>query len=59
MIFTTGILMAICGFFIGHLLGDSRRSVYNKFDYVACTLFVFGVLGMLSSIFTITWRYMP
>ena len=59
MIFTIGILLAIFGFSIGHSFGDHRKSVWNKFDYVASSMFVVGVLLMLSSILTITWRYMP
>lgn len=59
MIFTLGLIMAMIGFGIGHTFGDPRHYVFNAFDKVACILFILGVLGMLSSIFTITWKYMP
>jgi hypothetical protein len=59
MMFTIGILMAVFGFAIGHLFGDKRLRTWNKFDYVASTMFVVGVLLMSSSVLTITWRYMP
>lgn len=59
MMFTIGILLAIFGFSIGHLFGDKRLSTWNKYDYVASTMFVVGVLSMMSSVLTVTWRYMP
>ena len=59
MIFTLGFIMAMIGFGIGHLFGDPHRHIFNKFDYIACIMFILGALGVLSSIFTITWKYMP
>jgi hypothetical protein len=59
MIFTIGALLAIAGFCIGHLFGDRNRYVYNFFDIVACTMFVGGMGLVFTSIFTITWTYMP
>lgn len=59
MIFTIGCIMMMLGFSIGHLFGDPHSRVFNKFDYVACIMFILGALGLLSSIFTVTWRYMP
>jgi hypothetical protein len=59
MIFTIGCIMMMIGFVIGHSFGDQRLSVWNKYDHIGVWMFVFGVLGALSSIFTITWKYMP
>ena len=57
--FTVGSILAMAGFFIGNVFGDARRHVYNFFDIVACTMFVGGMGLVFTSIFTITWTYMP
>ena len=59
MMFTVGSILAMAGFFIGNVFGDSRRHVYNPFDVIACTMFVGGMGLVFTSIFTITWTYMP
>ena len=59
MMFTIGVAMMILGLAVGHLFGDARRNVFNPFDIAASTLFVLGLISVLSSIFTITWKYMP
>ena len=59
MMFTTGIILAMIGFFIGHVLGEPHRHMYNRFDYIGCTMFVGGAGLVFASIFTITWTYMP
>ena len=59
MIFTTGLIMCMVGFAVGHFFGDERAHVFNQYDIVACLMFILGVLGMMLSIFTITWKYMP
>lgn len=59
MMFTIGCIMMMLGFSVGHILGDPHRYTYNKFDYLASVMFVSGILFVLSSIFTVTWRYMP
>ena len=59
MIFTLGCIMMMIGFAIGTLFGEHSTRRWNKYDYLAAIIFNFGVIGVLSSIFTITWRYMP
>lgn len=59
MIFTIGCIMMMIGFAIGHSFGDQRLRVWNAYDHIGVWMFVFGFLGVLSSIFTITWRHMP
>jgi len=59
MIFTIGCIMMMLGFFIGHLFGEHSVRLWNKHDYLGAALFNIGALGVLSSIFTITWKYMP
>lgn len=62
MIFTIGCIMMMLGFAIGHLFGDQMPRPYtrwNHYDRVGVGMFVIGFFSVLSSIFTITWRYMP
>jgi len=59
MMFTSGVLLAMVGFCIGNWFGDPRRRIYNPFDIIACTMFVGGMGLVFTSIFTITWTYMP
>jgi hypothetical protein len=62
MIFTIGCIMMMIGFAIGHFFGDPMPNPWgrwNKYDYVGAVMFVLGFLGVLSSFFTVTWRYMP
>ncbi len=59
MIFTIGCFMMMIGFAIGTLFGESNVRLWNKYDYIGAIVFNFGVIGVLSSFFTITWRYMP
>ena len=59
MIFTIGCIMMMLGFFIGHLFGEDSVRLWNRYDYLGAVLFNIGGLGVLSSFFTITWRYMP
>lgn len=62
MMFTIGSILMMLGFLIGHTLGDPMPSAFgrwNKYDYIGVSMFVVGLLLVLSSIFTITWKYMP
>lgn len=59
MIFTIGLISMMLGFAIGHLFGDRLPWAWNRYDYVGSALFVFGFFSALSSVFTITWKYMP
>ena len=59
MIFTIGCIMMMLGFTIGHLFGNTSPRTWNHYDRVAVAMFVIGFFSVLSSIFTITWRYMP
>lgn len=59
MIFTTGVIMMMLGFAIGHLFGEDNVRKWNVYDYVGSSMFILGVIGVFCSIFTITWKYMP
>lgn len=59
MIFTIGCIMMMLGFTIGHSFGAASLHEWNRYDYIGSSLFVLGFFSVLSSIFTITWRYMP
>jgi hypothetical protein len=56
--FAIGFVLACVSFYFGMVFGAPGRQ-WNKVDYVAAPLFLFGVLLMLGSLVVMLWRLMP